>query len=122
MDYEPQRDGDVVHFSRQLCSQFAPSALPEDHALLASFGHLFSSAVGYAGGYYSYKWAEVLDADAFARFREDGLFSRRVGLEFRNKILARGDSRDPMQLFVDFMGREPALEPLLRRAGIAASS
>jgi oligopeptidase A len=92
--------------------------LPPDHAMVASFGHLFSHPVGYAGGYYSYKWAEVLDADAFSRFRTQGVFSRAVGDEFRRKILAQGDSRDPMELFVDFMGRAPDLRPLLVRCGI----
>jgi oligopeptidase A len=122
MDYDSARDGDVLDYSRRVFEQFSPASLPEDHAVVASFGHLFSDAVGYAGGYYSYKWAEVLDADAFARFRDDGLFSRRIGMEFRQKILARGDSRDPMQLFVDFMGREPELEPLLERSGIGVSA
>jgi oligopeptidase A len=122
MEYERERDGDVLRYGRKVLGEFAPAPLPDDYALLTSFGHLFGHPVGYAGGYYSYKWAEVLDADAFSRFRSQGLFSREVGLEFREKILARGDSRDPMQLFVDFMGREPDLRPLLERAGIETSA
>jgi oligopeptidase A len=121
-EYDRAQHGDALEFGRRVLRDFAPAPLPADYALLASFGHLFSSPVGYAGGYYSYKWAEVLDADAFSRFRAQGLFSREVGLEFRNKILARGDSQDPMQLFVDFMGREPDLQPLLERSGIEAAA
>ena len=121
-EYDRARDGDVLELRAQGAAQFTPAPLPTTTRMLTSFGHLFSHPVGYAGGYYSYKWAEVLDADAFSRFRANGIFSREVGLEFRHKILARGDSRDPMQLFVDFMGREPDLRPLLARSGIAASA
>jgi oligopeptidase A len=118
-----QWDGssDVIAFSRSVLEKFAPAPLPADYAMIAAFTHLFSSPVGYGAGYYSYKWAEVLDADAFTRFRKDGVFSESAGRDFREKILARGDSEDPALLYRSFMGRDPDPNALLERAGLLAA-
>jgi len=78
-----------------------------------SFGHIFSG--GYSAGYYSYKWAEVLDADAFEKFKEDGIFNTDTAQSFRDNILSKGSLKHPMQLYKDFRGREPKVEALLRR-------
>ncbi|MBN1008246.1 oligopeptidase A [Amphritea pacifica] len=83
-----------------------------------SFSHIFAG--GYAAGYYSYKWAEVLSADAFSRFEEEGVFNTDTGRSFRENILEMGGSKEPMELFVAFRGREPSVEALLRHSGITA--
>ena len=90
---------------------------PDFNRFENSFGHIFAG--GYAAGYYSYKWAEVLSADAYSRFEEEGIFDPICGQEFLNHILERGGSRDPMTLFVEFRGRKPSVEALLRHSGLS---
>ncbi|MCL6507433.1 MAG: M3 family peptidase, partial [Bryobacteraceae bacterium] len=116
MDWQPGRD--LLSWSRRLLEEFSPAPLPEDYAMIASFTHLFGNPVGYAAGYYSYKWSEVLDADAFSRFQERGVFDRATGRAFRDTILARGDSEDPAVLFRAFMGRDPDPTALLTRLAL----
>ena len=91
---------------------------PEFNRFANSFTHIFSG--GYAAGYYSYKWAEVLAADVFATFEESGIFASEVARRFLGSILSRGGSRDALEAFVEFRGRKPDIRPLLRQSGIAA--
>ncbi len=91
---------------------------PDFNRFQHSFSHIFAG--GYAAGYYSYKWAEVLSADAFSKFEEKGIFDKVTGIEFLQVILEQGGSREPMDLFIEFRGRKPSIEPLLRHSGITA--
>jgi oligopeptidase A len=83
-----------------------------------SFSHIFAG--GYASGYYSYSWAEVLSADAYSLFEEKGIFDRETGQSFLHNVLEKGGSREPLELFIAFRGREPEIDALLRHRGLAA--
>ncbi|MEQ1946069.1 MAG: M3 family metallopeptidase [Bryobacteraceae bacterium] len=118
-EWDASEEGaDVLAYARKILTPFAVTELPKDYGMIAGFTHLFSSPVGYGAGYYSYKWAEVLDADAFTRFQKEGVFSEATGRDYRDKILSRGDSEDPAVLYRSFMGRDPDPSALLRRAGL----
>jgi len=88
----------------------------EGTSISTSFNHIFAG--GYAAGYYSYKWAEVLDADAFMLFEENGIYNAEIAKRFRDCILSKGGTEQPMKLYVDFRGREPSVEALLKRSGL----
>ena len=112
------RENIVMDVLRDVKKQVAVVEIPTFVRTPHSFAHIFAG--GYAAGYYSYLWAEVLSADAFSRFEEEGIFSREVGESFLQNILTRGGSEEPMVLFERFRGRKPTLDALLRHKGIAA--
>ena len=113
INYSPQEHGDLIKFGNTIAERF--SIRPEfahNHSL-AAFTHVFSG--GYAAAYYSYKWSEVLEADAFTRFKHEGIFNRQTGQDYLEAILSRGDSDEPEVLFKEFMGRDPNVDALIER-------
>jgi oligopeptidase A len=115
-------DGDIEARARATVAECFIPTEPPGRTIVKRFNHLFSDPVGYAAGYYSYKWAEVLDADAFTRFLHEGIFNSKVGADFVDKVLSKGNSAPPAELFRAFMGRDPDLQPLLRRSGLVPAA
>ena len=115
-DYDPNGGKTIQQLLDEVRDEVAVLIPPAFNRYPNSFSHIFAG--GYAAGYYSYKWAEVLSADAYSMFEENGVLNMAVGLRFRDEILAVGGSRDAMQSFVAFRGREPAIDALLRHNGL----
>ena len=109
-------DGDVIEYEHSVTEALRVMKPVEGTGITPQFGHIMSG--GYAAGYYSYKWAEMRDADAFARFKEEGIMNMKVAQSFRDNILSKGDSEHPMELYIRFRGHRPQIEPLLERDGI----
>ncbi|KKM75293.1 hypothetical protein LCGC14_1391700 [marine sediment metagenome] len=118
LEFDPQGENQVDKILAEVRENITVVKPPKFNRFAHSFGHIFAG--GYAAGYYSYKWAEVLSADAFSKFEENGIFDRETGLAFLNNILEQGGSKEPMELFIAFRGREPEIDALLRHSGIAA--
>lgn len=121
-EFQPNVQTDLVAIANAVLQRFTPITLPEKYGMILGFTHLFSGPVGYAAGYYSYKWAEVLDADAFSRFKQEGVLNEAVGRDYRAKILAKGNSEEPRDLFRSFMGRDATQDALLARIGLVVAT
>jgi oligopeptidase A len=116
--YDPARGARIDEVLAEVRAQVSVVPVPDWNRFANSFGHIFAG--GYAAGYYSYKWAEVLAADAFSAFEETSVFDPATARRFLDCILSQGGSRDALDAFVAFRGRKPDVRPLLRQAGIAA--
>jgi oligopeptidase A len=117
-DYDPEKGGRIYETLEQVREQVAVVRPPKFNRFAHSFSHIFAG--GYAAGYYSYKWAEVLSSDAFSLFEEKGIFDQETGKAFLTNILEKGGSQNAMELFTNFRGRKPTIDALLRHNGIAA--
>jgi oligopeptidase A len=116
-EYDPVDGARIQQVLDEVRAEVAVVHPPEYNRFQHGFSHIFAG--GYAAGYYSYKWAEVLSADAFSRFEEEGIFNGGTGAAFLAAVLEQGGARDPMELFMEFRGRKPEIEALLRHSGIA---
>ncbi len=113
IDYDPELGGDPIAFGQHVMEPFGIRPDFAHTQFLCGFGHIFAG--GYAAGYYSYKWSEVLEADAFTRFEREGIFNRDTGRALVDAVLSRGDAEEPEALFRAFMGRDPDVDALIRR-------
>lgn len=120
LNYDPKLGGRIYETLNKVREQVAVVIPPAFNRFAHSFGHIFAG--GYAAGYYSYKWAEVLSSDAYSLFEEQGIFNPDTGNAFLTNILERGGSQDAMELFINFRGRKPTIDALLRHNGIGIAA
>ena len=99
-----------------MLSEYGSEPRIKGSTISCAFSHIFAG--GYSAGYYSYKWAEVLEADAFEKFKEDGIFNAETAYSFRENVLSQGNSKHPMELYKQFRGKEPSVNALLKRDGL----
>jgi oligopeptidase A len=116
-EFNPNGNKTALDLIEQVRDEVAVVRPPKWNRFPNSFSHIFAG--GYAAGYYSYKWAEVLSADAFSLFEEMGVLSDEAGKRFRNEVLAHGGSRPALESFIAFRGREPNIDALLRHNGMS---
>jgi peptidyl-dipeptidase Dcp len=119
MSWHGQDPTNITNVKEQETKAFGATKLyPEvkENCMSTAFAHIFQG--GYSSGYYSYKWAEVLDADAFEYFKENGIFNKDIATKFKDNVLSKGGTEDPMTLYKRFRGQKPKPEALLRRAGL----
>ena len=123
MAYYTKKDeftDDIVAFEKEAWSKAMVMRQLPDTCMTTQFSHIMSG--GYAAGYYSYKWAEVLDADAFSVFKKNGIFDKQTAQRFRDEVLSKGGTEHPMTLYKRFRGQEPTIDALLERNGIKADT
>ena len=123
MAYYTQRgvfDDDIIDYEHKAWAKAMVTPQLKDTCMTVQFSHIMAG--GYAAGYYSYKWAEVLDADAFSVFKKHGIFDRATAQSFRDNILSRGGTEHPMTLYKRFRGQEPTIDALLERNGIKSDT
>jgi oligopeptidase A len=118
LEYDSKSPLNIQSLLDEVRQQVAVVHPPDYNRFQHSFSHIFAG--GYAAGYYSYKWAEVLSADAFSKFEETGIFNKKTGNEFLHSILEQGGVKEPMEMFIDFRGRKPSIDALLKHSGINA--
>lgn len=120
MEFDEKKLNQIQEILDEVREQVSVIPVADFNRFQHGFSHIFAG--GYAAGYYSYKWAEVLSSDAYSKFEETGIFNRKTGQEFLKNILEKGGSEDALQLFIAFRGRKPSIKPLLRHTGIHSDS